>query len=153
VDTVDDALAESSLPADALTLELTETALAERDARVHRALAELRRRGVRLALDDFGTGYSNLSYLQRFTPDAIKLDRSFVQALGRSERGDVIAAAVVDVARRLECHVVAEGIETPEQAAAVERLGCTHLQGFLYSPPVFPDELFSAAVPLSRSSA
>ena len=154
VASVDDALAESGLPADALTLELTETALAERDPRVHRALAELRERGIKLALDDFGTGYSNLSYLQRFAPDTVKLDRFFVQTLGRSERGDVIAAAMVDVARRLRCQVVAEGVETPDQAAAVERLGCTHVQGFLYSPPVFPEELFpAAALSPSRSSA
>ncbi len=86
-------------------------------------LRSLERLGVRLVLDDFGTGYSSLSYLQHFPLHTLKLDRSFVSALG-SNGGSPIVGAVVSMARALGLTVVAEGIETPEQLAQVRRLGC-----------------------------
>ncbi len=134
-DIVEHAVLTSGLPATALTLELTETALVADNPAADAALGRLRGRGLRLALDDFGTGYSSAQYLQRFQPDVVKLDRCFVTGLGRSQRDDVIAASLVDLALRLGCDVVAEGIEHPEQARALTRLGVRYAQGFLFSSP------------------
>ncbi|NAZ86520.1 sensor domain-containing phosphodiesterase [Kineococcus indalonis] len=130
-----DALTISGLPPEALVLELTETSLAAGGGDVDTALQRIRALGVELALDDFGTGYASFSYLQRFQPDVVKIDRCFVAALGRSERDDLLAASLVQLAQRLGCGVVAEGVETPEQAAALTALGVRHAQGYLFSAP------------------
>ena len=135
VDVVADALIVSGLPASALTLELTETSLAGAGAQIDAALTTIRAMGVRLALDDFGTGYASHAYLQRFQPDVVKIDRCFVTALGRSSRDDLLASSLVDLGLRLGCEVVAEGVETPEQAEALSHLGVCTAQGFLFSPP------------------
>ncbi len=134
-DAVREALLASGLPAHALTVELTETALADQGDAVDVALDQIRALGVRLALDDFGTGYSTHAYLQRFSPDVVKIDRCFVDGLGRSERDDTLAAALVDLGLRLGCDVVAEGVERQDQADALLRLGCRQAQGYLYSTP------------------
>ena len=134
-DVVEHALIASGLPAPALTLELTETALNADDPAIGVALGRLRSRGVRLALDDFGTGYTSAQYLQRFQPDVVKLDRCFVAGLRRSGRDDLIASSLVELALRLGCDVIAEGIEHPEQARTLTRLGVRYGQGFLFSCP------------------
>jgi EAL domain-containing protein (putative c-di-GMP-specific phosphodiesterase class I) len=92
--------------------------------------------GVRLVLDDFGTGFSSLGYLQRLPLSAIKLDRAFVQNLSRGSDDAAIVRAVTQMAGTLGLDVCAEGIETPEQLAAVEDLGCTHAQGFHFGHPL-----------------
>ncbi|WP_049821021.1 EAL domain-containing protein [Kineococcus radiotolerans] len=135
VDVITDALLVSGLPAQALTLELTETSLAGTGAQVDAALAAIRARGVRLALDDFGTGYASYAYLQRFQPDVVKIDRCFVAALGRSERDDLLTSSLIGLGLQLGCGVVAEGVETPEQARMLADLGVTTAQGYLFSPP------------------
>jgi EAL domain-containing protein (putative c-di-GMP-specific phosphodiesterase class I) len=98
-------------------------------------LDEIAAIGVGLSLDDFGTGYSSLSYLSRFPIQLIKIDRSFVSGLGRSDTDEAIIGAVVSLADRLGRRVLAEGIETAEQAAHVARLGCQLGQGYLYGRP------------------
>jgi EAL domain-containing protein (putative c-di-GMP-specific phosphodiesterase class I) len=134
-DMIADALTRSGLPAHALTLELTETSLADTACEVDIALQRIRALGVRLALDDFGTGYASFSYLQRFQPDVVKIDRCFVAALGRSDRDDLLASTLIDLAQRLGCDIVAEGIETAEQASLLADMGVAHGQGYLYSTP------------------
>jgi EAL domain-containing protein (putative c-di-GMP-specific phosphodiesterase class I) len=105
---------------------------------------------VRLALDDFGTGYSSLGYLTRFTIDELKIDRSFVQHLGGN--GDApIVTAITSMAHALGIAVVAEGIETQEQAIDARRLGCDHGQGFFFARPLPPEEI--PAVVASRTLA
>jgi EAL domain-containing protein (putative c-di-GMP-specific phosphodiesterase class I) len=91
--------------------------------------------GARLLLDDFGTGYSSLSYLSRFPVDALKIDRAFVQDLG-TDAGDPIVAAIVGLADALGIDVIAEGIETEEQAERLRRIGCRHGQGFHLARPL-----------------
>ncbi|OWY63549.1 hypothetical protein B7486_52490, partial [cyanobacterium TDX16] len=119
-----------------LALELTETELVA-DAEVAlRALTALSEMGVRLCVDDFGTGYSSLSYLHRFPMDIVKIDRSFVASIGKEASGLAIATGVVSMAHALDQVAVAEGIETPEQLAALEELGCDWGQGFLFSEPL-----------------
>ena len=133
-------LADTGLAPGRLVLEVTESALVDDDG----ALATLRglhRLGVRLALDDFGTGYSSLTYLKRFPVDAIKVDRSFVAGLGRDRDDDAIVASVVSLARSIGKTVVAEGVETGCQLAALRALGVEQAQGFLWSPALPEAEL------------
>ncbi len=130
---VRDLLAEYSLPADRLVLEVTESTLMD-DPHAPQVLAALSALGVHLALDDFGTGYSSLTYLKRFPVDAIKIDRSFVSGLGRDADDEAIVASVVSLARAIGKTVVAEGVETPAQLAALRALGVDQAQGFLWSP-------------------
>ena len=105
------------------------------------ALRRLRDLGVRLAIDDFGAGYSSLSYLRSFPVDILKIDRSFVQGLGRDRRNSSIAGAIVSLAHALALTAIAEGVETEEQLATLRGLGCDVAQGFLFARPVAPEEL------------
>ena len=119
-----------------LTLEMTETMLM-RDVEAGVALLEtLRSRGYGLSLDDFGTGYSSLSYLKRFPIGELKIDRAFVIDAARGGRDGALAAAIIALGRELGLGVVAEGVETPEQAAFLMRRGCNVQQGYLFSRPV-----------------
>jgi EAL domain-containing protein (putative c-di-GMP-specific phosphodiesterase class I) len=97
--------------------------------------------GIDLGLDDFGTGYSALAYLQRFDLKFLKIDRSFVSRLGNSARDDAVVASVIDLAHAHQLVVVAEGVEAPEQLAALRAMGCDRAQGFLMGRPLPPDEL------------
>ncbi|MGZ4755480.1 MAG: EAL domain-containing protein [Acidimicrobiia bacterium] len=117
-----------------LCLEITESALLEDADLALATLGLLKDAGVLLAIDDFGTGYSSLNYLRRLPVDIVKIDRSFVAELGRGGAGDTIIAGIIGLTLGLGLEVVAEGIELPEQAAALLELGCTRGQGFLYSP-------------------
>jgi diguanylate cyclase (GGDEF)-like protein/PAS domain S-box-containing protein len=123
------------LPASAIELELTETALMREDASTNQAIADLQRLGVGLALDDFGTGYSSLSYLRRFPVQRVKIDRSFVCDMARSERDAALAGAVTMLAHGLGMRVVAEGVETGEQLACLRDLNCDEAQGYLLGRP------------------
>jgi diguanylate cyclase (GGDEF)-like protein len=125
-------LAASGLAADRLELEITEAVLMRDDEAALATLHQLRAIGVRIALDDFGIGYSSLSYLQRFPFDKIKIDRSFVSSLRDS--GDAsIVQAVVTIAHARDMVTTAEGVETPQQLEQLRQLGCTQMQGWLYS--------------------
>jgi len=121
-----------------IALEITESALIE-DAEVpSRTLAELRRLGVGVMLDDFGTGYSSLSYLHRFPVDVLKIDRSFILGLAEGSQSSAIVGAIVCMGHSLGLRIVAEGIETEEQAAEATRLGCDSAQGYLFARPAPP---------------
>jgi diguanylate cyclase (GGDEF)-like protein len=119
-----------------LTLELTESMLLEDPVHTISALTELRAAGVHLAIDDFGTGYSSLSYLKRLPTDVLKIDRSFVRGLPHDEHDVAIIMAVLAVAKALNLHVIAEGVETTRQADTLRNLGCSYAQGYLFSPPI-----------------
>jgi len=99
-------------------------------------LAAIRQMGFSIALDDFGTGYSSLSYLRRFPVDKIKIDQSFVAQLGRRPESSAIIKAIVDLAEALDLKVLAEGVETRDQAERLARLGCFLHQGYFFSAPV-----------------
>jgi diguanylate cyclase (GGDEF)-like protein/PAS domain S-box-containing protein len=130
------ALLDAGIPAASLALELTEGVLmGDPDASVRR-LEALHHLGVRLAIDDFGTGYSSLAYLARLPVDIVKIDRSFVSGVGDRDREVDVAAMVVQFVGGLHLRTVAEGVETPEQAEDLRRLGCGAAQGFLYSRPL-----------------
>jgi diguanylate cyclase (GGDEF)-like protein/PAS domain S-box-containing protein len=140
---VEAALSESGLAADRLSIEITETAaLRDFDAAMV-TLVGLRDRGIGLSLDDFGTGYSPLTFLKQLPADALKIDRSFVDGLGRDHDDDRIVTGVIQLGLALGFRVVAEGVETPDQAVRLGRLGCQFGQGFLWSPAVRSDDLCS----------
>jgi diguanylate cyclase (GGDEF)-like protein len=129
------ALAASRLPARRLELEITEAVLIRDDDAALAVLHQLRSIGVRIALDDFGTGYSSLSYLQRFPFDTIKIDRCFVNDI-TSKGGASIVQAVVNIAAARDMMTLAEGVETSQQRDLLRTLGCTEMQGFLFSPAI-----------------
>jgi EAL domain-containing protein (putative c-di-GMP-specific phosphodiesterase class I) len=117
-----------------LVLEITETALMDDPGRARETLNRLRARGIRIAIDDFGTGYSCLGYLTRLPIDILKIDRSFIERVNEDDDALSITAAIVDLARTLRLVAVAEGVETPNQWALLQRLQCLSAQGFLWSP-------------------
>jgi EAL domain-containing protein (putative c-di-GMP-specific phosphodiesterase class I) len=133
-ETVQTALAVTGCRAEMLALEITETALMEAGQQVRDELDELRQMGVVVGLDDFGTGYSSLSYLKRFPVDFLKIDRCFVNGLGRDQEDDAIVDAMISLGRSLGLSTVAEGVETVEQMKRLHALGCKRMQGFLFSP-------------------
>ncbi len=131
-----DTLRRHGLPPGVLELELTESVFAGDADEAAARLQPLRDAGVQLALDDFGTGFSSLSSLYRLPVDVMKIDRSFVCDLGQRDSADAVARSVVALARALGKHVVAEGVETPEQLQRLLALGCDELQGFLIARPL-----------------
>ena len=129
------ALAASGLAASRLELEITEAVLIRDDDVALAVLHQLRAIGVRIALDDFGTGYSSLSYLQRFPFDKIKIDRCFVTDIGEPEGSASIVQAVVNIAAARHMTTTAEGVETEQQRELLRALGCSEMQGYLFSAP------------------
>ena len=124
-----------------LDLEITESVLLDAVEASTKALRELKAIGVRIVLDDFGTGYASLSYLKRFTIDALKIDRSFVDGLGRDPENGAIVNAVLGMARALDVGVTAEGVETRDQLARLRASGCAFAQGYLFSEPIPGDDV------------
>ena len=144
---VRDALADSGLDPQGLTLEITETVMMTNADLAEQRLGELKQLGVSIALDDFGTGYSSLGYLSRFPVDVIKMDRSFLSA-GASPVTSGLATAVIGLGKTFELAIVAEGIEFPEQWATLRELGCELGQGFYFAKPMDS----SAAIEYLQSS-
>lgn len=134
-------LKETRLDPGCLELELTESVLMQDAEATVRALAALKAIGVRLAIDDFGTGYSSLSYLRRFPIDTLKIDQSFVREITAGSLDDTIVSAIISMGRTLNQRVVAEGVETGEQLASLQRQHCGEGQGYHFSRPVSAAEL------------
>jgi diguanylate cyclase (GGDEF)-like protein len=130
-----------AVPASLLELEVTESLLAGDHRKAHAQLAEMRAWGVQVALDDFGTGYSSMSTLHQLPIDVIKVDRSFVTNVCRDSNALAITSAVVALARAMNLHLVAEGVEEEAQARLLHGLGCDELQGFLYSRAIPAEDL------------
>jgi EAL domain-containing protein (putative c-di-GMP-specific phosphodiesterase class I) len=129
------ALATSGLRPNRLEIEITEAVLIRDDEAALAILHQLREIGVRIALDDFGTGFSSLSYLKRFPFDKIKIDRCFVSDISEVDASSSIVEAVVDIATALNMTTTAEGVETEAQRELLRKLGCTEMQGYLFSAP------------------
>jgi diguanylate cyclase (GGDEF)-like protein/PAS domain S-box-containing protein len=142
-ETVNAVLSDTGLEPTCLSLEITESVLLADSEALTQTLRALKASGVRLVIDDFGTGYSALGYLTRMALDALKIDRSFVVGLGIKPRDTAIAEAIVGMSRALSLEVIAEGVETPLQLAALRSLGCGLAQGFYFSAPVPPEAITS----------
>jgi len=153
VATVVGALAASQLDPSRLEIEIVESVLMDETEQNIRTLHALRELGVKIALDDFGTGYSSLSYLRAFPFDKIKIDQRFVREIDTSNENQAIVRAIISLARDLKMRVTAEGVENEQQAAVLAGLGCTEVQGFLYSRPVPASELEKKDTALGASSS
>src|SRR5205085_5179686 len=132
VATIADALQRSGIDPHCLKLEITESAVMGDAAAAVRTLGGLKELGVQLAIDDFGTGYSSLAYLKQFPVDTLKIDRSFVDGLGREAHDTELVRSVIAMARSLSLAVTSEGIETSEQLNQLLELGCDRGQGFYF---------------------
>lgn len=135
------ALETSGLRPNSLILEITESFMMQETESTITKLQELKKLGIRLAIDDFGTGYSSLSYLQRFPIDILKIDKSFVDKIGNGEEGRAVARAIIMMGDSLHLKTIAEGIERPEQIAALQTLGCEAGQGFHFAHPLTPSAM------------
>lgn len=137
---VREVLARTTLSPRRLHLELTETAIMDLDPEILDQLSRIRDLGVQIGLDDFGTGYASLTHLRRLPLDFVKVDRSFVDGLGRDRGDERIVSAVVDLARNLGLRSIAEGVETTEHLSRLRAVGCDQAQGYLFGRPVPPDD-------------
>ena len=142
-------LHETGFAADKLEIEITENAIMQDVQQTTTILEQIKALGIKVAIDDFGTGYSSLAYLKRFAIDTIKIDRSFVKDIPHHADDVAITSATVAMARAMNRRVVAEGVETSEQATFLHQLGCGLGQGYYYSRPVASAE-FTALLRNSR---
>lgn len=133
---VKETLAQTGLPAERLTLEITESLLVGDDQTILEQLHGIRKLGIGLSIDDFGTGYSSLSYLRRFPITTLKIDRSFINDVTTNQEAAALVAAILSMAQSLKLKVVAEGVETFEQLEHLRQGKCEYIQGYYFSPPV-----------------
>jgi diguanylate cyclase (GGDEF)-like protein len=136
LDVLDEALAFAGVKGEQLVLEITEGTLMADPAHAESILTRMAERKARIAIDDFGTGYSSLAYLKRFPISVLKVDRAFIKDLPDSQKDAAICNAVLDLAKHLDLSVVAEGVETEEQLAYLNRRGCQYVQGYLTGKPM-----------------
>jgi len=129
-------LDEYELPPGSLVVELTETTVMSSPGRAAEVMRRLRAIGVKISIDDFGTGHSSLAYLTTLPNDELKVDKSFIQAMSTDPNAETVVRAIVDLARSLHLDVVAEGVETNEDAAVLRSIGCATGQGYLFSRPL-----------------
>ena len=132
---VDGALRRSRLAPSSLTLEITESLFMTDTETTLAKLDQLKALGVRLAIDDFGTGYSSLSYLHRFPIDVLKIDRAFIDTVGRTDQGTDLVRSIIDMGRRLRLETVAEGVERDDQSGRLAELDCDFVQGYFVNHP------------------
>jgi diguanylate cyclase (GGDEF)-like protein len=151
-------LAAAGLPPSSLVLEITESLMLHESTTTDGSLTQLRDMGVQLVVDDFGTGFSALEYFKRFAVQGLKIDRSFIDGLGRSKEDTAIVTATLAFASALGLAVTAEGVETTQQLELLRALGCRQAQGYLFARPVAPEavpgllEEAAALALLSRAS-
>ncbi len=141
VDEVMSALEQSGLPPQRLVLEITESAFINDKNSLKSMLHRFRTLGIAISLDDFGTGYSSLTYLHDFPMDELKIDRSFVSAIGSDMETSAIIDTIIVLAGKLHLKIIAEGVENQSQASFLRSRGCAQFQGYLYSKPVLQQEL------------
>jgi EAL domain-containing protein (putative c-di-GMP-specific phosphodiesterase class I) len=147
------AIRDNNLKAGSLEVELTETAAMQDRARARRLFAELRDLGVAIAIDDFGTGYSSISNLLDLGFDLLKIDRQFVTGVDREQNAKAICAALIALARGLKTEVLAEGVETEAEVAALRAMGVQRFQGFYFSRPLPAAEFITVASDLHAIAA
>jgi EAL domain-containing protein (putative c-di-GMP-specific phosphodiesterase class I) len=126
----------SGVPSEQVLFEITESLMVEEPDKVADAMRRLHKQGVHIAADDFGTGYANLSFLNRFPLDVLKIDRTFITNMASEDRSRKIVRTIVRLAQELGMSIIAEGIEAPQEIEVLRELGCDFGQGFLLSPPV-----------------
>jgi EAL domain-containing protein (putative c-di-GMP-specific phosphodiesterase class I) len=143
---VADILRETGLEPHRLQLEVTESVIMNTGDALG-FINDLHAVGVSLAIDDFGTGYSSLAYLKQMPVQTLKIDRSFIKDISTDVNDEAIAIAIIQLGRSMNLSVIAEGVETEQQAAFLLRHGCNQAQGFYYSRPVMPEDLLQRWLP------
>ena len=133
---VSSSLREEALPANALELELTESATMDDPLRAISVIRQLRDHGVQMAIDDFGTGYSSMNHLKRFSASRLKIDQSFIRNVLNNAEDAAIIAAIIGLAHNLDMRTIAEGVESVEQLQFLEQQGCDEIKGFLFARPM-----------------
>jgi EAL domain-containing protein (putative c-di-GMP-specific phosphodiesterase class I) len=141
LDDIDAALRATGMDARNLQLEITESAAMDNPARTFDMLDAMRERGLSIYIDDFGTGHSNLSKLKRMPIDALKIDKSLIHDVLTDNDDAEIAHVIIQLAHALNLRVVAEGVETAEQAVFLKQRGCDEIQGYLLAKPLPPDKM------------
>lgn len=143
IESIQKLIAETHVPPGQIELELTETAVMDDLEQVRALLLKLNDIGFVVSIDDFGTGYSMLSYLKQLPVQSLKIDTEFVRDLGENSGSAMIVKAIIDLAKNFELEVIAEGVETQAQADFLVEQGCSLAQGYLYSPPLSPEDLIA----------
>ena len=137
---IDQVLASTDLPAENLEIEITEGMIMEDVDKAIITLLDIKQRGVKIAIDDFGTGYSSLSQLKNFPIDRLKIDRSFITDIESDANDRIIIEMISGLAAKMNIEVIAEGIETEGQKQFLLSVGCSQMQGYLFSPPIAVQE-------------
>jgi EAL domain-containing protein (putative c-di-GMP-specific phosphodiesterase class I) len=140
-ETVEETLKETGFDAHYLSLDITETLYIEALEGNTAALDKLKKMGVRISIDDFGTGYSSLAYLKRIPADALKIDKSFIKGIGEDLEDTAIVRMIIELAQTLGMEVIAEGVESEEQAQQLKEMGCDRGQGFYFAEPLPPQAI------------
>lgn len=140
-DAVISAVAKAGIPAEQLQLEITESTLLDDFDKSAELLKKLRQKGIKIALDDFGTGFSSLNYLKNLPLDTLKIDKSFIKGLSDGERDTAITGTIIALAHILKLEVIAEGVETKEQAVHLKSMNCNLMQGYYFSKAKRPEYL------------
>lgn len=151
VETIGEALKQNNLPVDAIQLELTEGALLEETSDSAVIMKQIENIGIKLLIDDFGTGYASLSYLQRYNFDSLKIDRSYINNVLRSEQDAKLVKAVIAMAKSLDMSVVSEGVETKAQEDFLLDADCEFMQGYYFGKPVSADEFVALLKKINRT--
>ncbi|MES9964605.1 MAG: EAL domain-containing protein [Candidatus Sedimenticola sp. 20ELBAFRAG] len=134
-------LERTGLSAEKLRIEITENMLMENSGAAKQLLPRLKELGIQLYMDDFGTGYSSLSYLHNFPLDVLKIDRSFINRMDQGSRYLKLVSTIISLARNFDMHIIAEGVETPEQADTLRGLGCNYGQGYHFARPLTEEQV------------
>ncbi|WP_159433403.1 EAL domain-containing protein [Bacillus tuaregi] len=140
IQTIERVLHCTELEPNRLEIEITESILMENEAIILGKISRLKKMGIGIAIDDFGTGYSSLGYLKKLQADILKIDRSFIKGIPEDNDSTDIVAAIVQLAKKLNIRIVAEGVETIEQLSFLENLDCDEIQGYLYSKPLVDED-------------
>ncbi len=138
---VEKVLSTTNLSAESLKIEITESAIMEKNQETTAVIKELQTLGVQIQIDDFGVGYSSLSYLSNFPIDALKIDQSFVNQITANGNQSKIVKAIINLAHGLGIEVIAEGVETENQLQQLRTMGCEYGQGYLISKPIGPEKI------------
>ncbi len=141
--TVNQILAQTTMPADLLELEITESMLMENDGQIITMLNSFKKKGIHISIDDFGTGYSSLNYLKRLPVDKLKIDRTFIRDATHDDNDAAIATSIIDLGRNMNLEVIAEGIEQLEQEHFLREQGCYLGQGYFYAKPMPAGKFFA----------
>ena len=137
-------LSESDVPANQVKLEITERLLIQQPDNAKQSLDLCRQAGMSIAIDDFGTGYSSLSYLYYFPIDTLKIDQSFVRAMSKDEKSLELVKSIIDLGRNMRMNIIAEGVETPDEAKILKGIGCDGAQGYHFAKPMPEKDVIEA---------